>query len=251
VTNYYSVLAPIYERIGLGDFAIDITPRIIQFAQQNDWTGRSIADLGAGTGASTRWLANRGYVTTAIDHSEEMLTTAQRMLATDGLSVSYEQRDIRELEGYPGSFDMALALDVMNEFSSLREIEQVFRAVAGVLEPRKWFVFDVCTIQGLSEAGRDLERIIFEDPNLLVLTRTAYDHDRQISEIEYVAFHRDGDYWRRFDCARTLRGYPIQALATLLQRTGFTVKTMVTSALTAYEPGVTRSDRMLIFAIKN
>ncbi|MCC6613724.1 MAG: class I SAM-dependent methyltransferase [Anaerolineae bacterium] len=251
MTNYYNLLAPIYERIGLADFALDITPRLIQFAQQSDWTGRSIADLGAGTGASTRWLANRGYVTTAIDQSEEMLATARRMLPSDGLSVSYEQRDIRELGSYPGSFDMALALDVMNEFSSLREVEQVFQAVAGLLDSRKWFVFDMRTIQGMSADGEDPERIIFEDPNLLVLTRTAYDYDRQISDVAYVAFHRDGEYWRRFDCVRTLRGYPIQALATLLQRTGFTVKAMLTPALTAYEPGVTHSDRMLIIAIKN
>ena len=251
MANYYSLLAPIYERVGLGDFAIEITPRIIQFAQQGDWMGRSIVDLGSGTGPSTRWLANRGYVTTSIDHSDEMLATARRMLPTGGLSVSYEQRDIREMEGYPGSFDMALAIDVMNEFSSLREVEQVFQAIAGILEPRKWFVFDVHTIQGLSKQGEDPERVIFEDPNLLVMTRTAYDHDRQTSEINYVAFHRDGDSWRRFDCMRVLRGYPIQALATLLQRTGFTIKTMTTPALTLYEPGVTQADRMLIFAIKN
>ncbi|MCA9904316.1 MAG: class I SAM-dependent methyltransferase [Anaerolineae bacterium] len=251
MTNYYSLLAPIYERIGLADFAAEMTPQIIQYAQQHDWTGRSIADLGCGTGAASRWLTNHGYVTTAIDHSEEMLATARRLQPTGGLSLSYEKRDLRELANYHGSFDLVLAFDVINECSSLRELEPVFQGISTILEPGKLFVFDVYTIQGLTKHGAHPERLIFEDPSLMVMTRTDYDYDRQICAINYLAFHRDGELWRRFDCERVLRGYPIQALATLLQRTGFTVNTMMTPDFGPYELGRTQSDRVLFLANKN
>ena len=63
----YAILASMYESIGMADFAQHMTPRLIDYAQRNEWMGRRVLDLGCGTGASVHWLCvnrsiRRAYV---------------------------------------------------------------------------------------------------------------------------------------------------------------------------------------------
>jgi 2-polyprenyl-3-methyl-5-hydroxy-6-metoxy-1,4-benzoquinol methylase len=233
----YPQLAPIYDRVGMSRFAEILTPRLIEYAQQQDWLGRRVIDLGCGTGVSTRWLAGHGYAITAVDQSAEMLEQARKALPSEGLSLTWQQRDIRTLDGGLGQFDLALAFDVLNELASLRELEQTFAAVMQVLEAGKLFIFDMHTIQGLTEQGAEGEQLLFEDNQLVVMTQHAYDHDRQITHSHHRIFGREGELWRRSDARRTLRGYPIQAMATLLQRTGYEVLSMLITSLETYQVG--------------
>lgn len=245
----YPQLAPIYDRVGMSRFAELLTPRLIEHVQEQDWLGRRVIDLGCGTGMSTRWLANRGYATTAVDQSAEMLDAASKALPGAGLSLTWQQRDIRALDESIGQFDLALALDVLNELASLRELEQTFAAIMQVLDAGKLFIFDMHTIQGLTEQGALGEELLYEDNQLLVLTQQDYDHDRQICHSYHRIFEREGELWRRGDARRTLRGYPIQAMATLLQRTGYEVLSMLTPDLAAYQVGE-RAARVIFIARK-
>src|SRR5690606_8316163 len=118
----YAALAPIYERIGMSNFAANITPQLILYAQANDWLGRRVVDLGTGTGVSARWLANRGYNTTAIDSSLPMLEAARQAFSGEGLGLRWLHGDIRALNDLH-DLDLALAVDTFNELNSLRELE--------------------------------------------------------------------------------------------------------------------------------
>jgi 2-polyprenyl-3-methyl-5-hydroxy-6-metoxy-1,4-benzoquinol methylase len=244
----YNALVPIYDTVGMAEFARATTPRLIEYLQQRDWLGRRVIDLGCGTGAAVRWLANRGYATVAVDISNEMLDVARRALPGSGLSLNWELRDIRSLDVDIGHFDLAIAFDVLNELSSIRELEQVFIAVAKILDPQKIFAFDVRTIQGLSENGSQREVIIQDDANLMVVARNEYDHDRQIHHARFKIFQRDGEIWRKNEARRTLRGYPIQAISTLVQRCGFEVIALLTNDFATYEPTITSAQRVLVVA---
>ncbi len=90
MSDDYAVLAPLYEPLGMAAFAEALTPHLIDYAQSHDWIGRRIVDLGCGTGASVRWLANHGYNVTGIDLSPSMLKIAEQLITDSGSGISYQ-----------------------------------------------------------------------------------------------------------------------------------------------------------------
>ncbi len=250
MSNDYTNLAPVYDRIGLGDFALRVTPQIVGYAQRRDWAGRQVLDLGCGTGASTRWFANQGYAVTAVDCSEPMIKQAQRALPGQGLSLSWRHANLLELDPSIGRFDLVVAIDVINEFANLRDLEQICHLAQAVLEPGQVFAFDMHTIQGLTERGMVGQRLIYEDAAVMASTINSYDHDRQTLQKRYIVFQREGDLWRRGEMRRVVRGYPVQAMATLLQRSGLELVAIVNADFEPFDLGVSRADRVIFFARK-
>ena len=250
MSNDYTNLAPVYDRIGLSDFTAQVTPHIVEYAQRRDWAGRQVLDLGCGTGISTRWFANQGYAVTAVDSSSPMLKQAQRALPGQGLSLNWLHADLRDLDPSIGRFDLVLAIDVINEFANLRDLELVCQMARSVLEPNKMFVFDMHTIQGLTERGQIGQRLVYEDAAVMTTTINNYDHDRQMLQKRYVIFQREGELWRRGEVRRILRGYPVQAMATLLQRSGLELTAIVNADFEPFDISVSRAERVIFFARK-
>jgi 2-polyprenyl-3-methyl-5-hydroxy-6-metoxy-1,4-benzoquinol methylase len=246
----YAALAPIYDETGMGNFAHDLTPRLINYAQRNEWLGRRILDLGCGTGASLLWLARHGYILTGIDNAPQMLAIARSHLESGGLSCTLHERDIREPGADFNTFDMVLALDVLNELNSLRDLEAVFKAAAGLLSENKLFIFDIYTIQGMTERGTSGHFIIHDAPNLAVFSHSHYDYDRQAEERRYIIFQRQDDCWRRSEAARTLRAYPVQAITGLLQRNGFQHVQVLNLNLQPFETASIAANRVIFVAEK-
>lgn len=246
----YTTLAPVYDDIGLADFSRRMTPILIDFAQQRDWLGRRVVVLGCGTGASIEYLSNYMYTITGVDSSPEMLAAARQKLADSGASVRWVEADIRELGDAVGHADMILALNVLNELNSLRDLEVVFTQVRRLLEPEKLFIFDMYTIQGLTEQGRSADAIVADEPHLSVFVTNAYDYERQMATRHYLIFRRQGESWQRSEARHVLRGFPIQAVASLLQRTGLRVSGIFQLDLDSYEPGVSQASRVVFLVEK-
>lgn len=247
----YAVLAPIYNEIGMAKFAEALTPRLIEYAQQRDWAGRRVLDLGCGTGASIQWLSRYSYMMTGVENSQEMLDLARQAFNQPGLSLKWQQRDIRELDDSIGTVDMALALDVMNEMETLRDLEAVFKGVHRVLASHKLFIFDMYTIEGLTQAGMASDTVVHDNKtNLTVFAHNEYDYERQMQSRQYTIFQREGDAWQRREASRLLRAFPAQAIASLLQRSGFSIMTVLNLNLEAFEPGVSRAPRVIFIAEK-
>ncbi len=246
----YAVLAPIYDQIGMADYARRITPRLIDYAQRIDWLGRRIMVLGCGTGASLEYLSQYPYNLTGIDNSAEMLDAARAKLNAPELNLRWLQLDLRELGGQTISLvDMALALNVMNEMNSLRDLEIVLGGVAKLLETGKLFIFDMQTVQGLTEEGLSSDSLIYDNGiSLTVFLGNEYDYERQMHTRSYTIFQREGDLWRRSQARRVLRAFPIQAVGSLLQRSGFNIRTLLNTNLEVYEPGVSRAARVIFIA---
>jgi SAM-dependent methyltransferase len=75
--------------------------------------GRTILDVGTGTGRAAIALALRGATVTGVDASEEMLAVARRRAASAGSTVSFARGDVHALQFPDGAFDAVVCLRVL------------------------------------------------------------------------------------------------------------------------------------------
>jgi hypothetical protein len=114
----------------------------------------------------------------------------------------------------------------------------------------RFFIFDIHTLQGLTARGQDRDRLLHNGDSLAVMVSNRYDFDRQIHEQYFLIFHQANNAWQRHDGTRILRGYPVQAVATMLQRSGFTVKRVITPTFEDFEPGLSQAERIIFVTVK-
>jgi len=254
VSGDYAVLAPIYDTIGMADFAEVMTPRLLDFVQRNDWVGRRMLDLGCGTGVAARWLAQHGYRVTGMDNTASMLQSARGAIDTSGLSLDWLEHDIRDINEGVREVDLVFGVDVLNELSALRDVEAVFHGVQQVLEPEKLFIFDLRTLEGLNIEGNDKNGLTYDSPTeLTVFSSHYYDHERQMLNREHTIFRREGDGWQRYQARQTLRGFPLQVIASLVQRCGFAITTIMDTALAPIDysaPNAAHAQRVIFIVQK-
>ena len=84
------VLSEIYDELDMGQFGRESISRIVNYAQQNGWMGRSFLDVGCGTGASIEFFNQYSYISTAVDQSPEMLCYCTVQLI-QAMSLFHEQ----------------------------------------------------------------------------------------------------------------------------------------------------------------
>ena len=246
----YSILATIHDEIGMDAFARQITPQLINFLQRNDWLGRQVVDIGCGSGVSIRWLAQHGYIVSGVDSSPEMLNIAKQVVASQSLNVAWHQQDLLNLNNIAGQ-DLAIALDTMHEFGSLRELEQAFTSIAGVLKEGKLLAFDIYTIEGLIQRNNAGDVLEIDSPRLCLFTRNSFDYERQIQQRDYIIYRKNADdTWKRQTTQRILRTYPVQAITALIARCGFEVSFVLNTALNLYRPNES-TNRVIIVAKKS
>lgn len=75
--------------------------------------GRTILDVGTGTGRAVIALAKRGAVVTGVDASAEMLAMARRRAADAGVSAVFAEGDAHRLGFEARSFDAVICLRVL------------------------------------------------------------------------------------------------------------------------------------------
>ena len=246
----YALLASVYDTLGMSTFAETMTARLIDFAQRNDWMGRHILEMGCGTGATLEWLTRHNYIVRGIDNSPEMLSVCRQRLEAVNLHHELHEQDIRDPNFDFGTADLVLALDVINEHNSLRDLEAMFRNAHKSLTTGRFFIFDMHTIQGLTTSGQSGDHLAHNSSNLAVIVTRRYDFDRQVQEENFLIFHQQDAGGQRHEGTRVLRGYPAQAIATLLQRCGLTVKRVVTPTFEDFEPGLSQADRIIFVTEK-
>jgi len=97
---------PIGERV-----AHDQARVLASFA--GELSGRSVLDVGTGTGRAALQMARAGARVTAVDSSEEMLTVAQQRAANEHLTLTFAVADGHRLEFANQSFDVVICLRVL------------------------------------------------------------------------------------------------------------------------------------------
>ena len=251
----YAALADVYDIAGFSEYSLTALPRYIAYAQSLDWAGRRVLDVGCGTGATTWWMAQRGYRVIGVDANEHMVQCAQAsMLANfedqDALSPNESQSvgivaeppdimvmDIRELASPMGEVDLVVAVgDVLNSIQNLRELEIAFRSIHNVLAPGKLFIFDMITIRGLAEELGDRHIVLHDNGfNLMVVVRSNFSYETLSNTRHYTIFQQQGLAWSRQDEIHTTRGYPTQGVVALLQRTGFEIAAVLTPQMEPFD----------------
>lgn len=243
------ILPSIYNRIGMADYSANLTPKLINFAQQHEWAGRRIVDLGCGTGAVTQWLVSFGYNVTSIDYNPAMLEQLKIALEKRGHTATLLQADVRQLPPLT-MIDMVIALGLFNELDNLRDLETALKQVSGALTKGRFFIFDMYTIEGLTQRGTIPFERLYDGDDLTVYIQRQYDYDRQNITLEYDVFrHKNGNVWERAKTKRILRAYPVLAIITLVKRFEFDVVGLLDTQLTPIDAANPKTSRV-IFVLK-
>jgi SAM-dependent methyltransferase len=97
--------------------------------------GMRVLDVGCGPGRHSLSLARRGFEVVGVDHSAEFVRLARDAAATDGLTATFEELDVRELDR-PGEFDATICL-CQGGFGLLggRDEREAFVRIAATLRP--------------------------------------------------------------------------------------------------------------------
>ena len=246
----YTVLARVYRAVGLGEASEELRQRLFGKIQSDGWLGRRVLDLGCGIGEGCCWFSANGFRVTGVDQSEAMLAEARRLADELGVTVDWQQGDIREANAGT-DYDLALALSTLNEMRSIRDLELVFQSANRALAMDKLLAFDLVTIQGLAEKWGNADRVIHDDPDRLVLTaRSRFSFETSANTRAYILFHQDEQGWHREDETHVLRGYAMQAVGTLLQRTGFRVQAVIDPYFDAFDPYADQTGQAIFLAVK-
>lgn len=244
----YSVLAAVYHKAGLADYSANLIPRLLELAFGLDWVGRTVLDLGCGTGEVACWLAERSYRVIAVDNSQSMLDVGTAYASEHSLNVEWSCADIRTFK--PGvTIDWALALGgTLNLLPTLQDLESAIQHVYAALDAGKLFIFDLDTIRGLSTEG-DVDRIVYDDgETALVAAQSRFSHETLTRTSAYRVFQFDGRAWERADETHIQRAFPVAAIVRALTRAGFHVLRTLDTDLNPADPN--DHNRLILVAQK-
>jgi SAM-dependent methyltransferase len=251
----YSALAAVYDRAGYADYGAEHVPLYIMYAQSVDWAGRRIIDLGCGTGETTLLLARRTYRVVGMDNNPYMLAQAADKWSRYEEEVhnppEFVQMDMRQFESPLGPVDMVIAAGgVLNAIHNLRDLETVFSQVHQNLEPERFFIFDLMTIQGLASNPGDA--LDYDDGESLVISvRTQFSYETLSRTRHYIIWQRqENGHWGRQDEQHVERGYPVQAVSAMLERSGFTMVAVLNPDLEPFDAQSDKHGRAVFFASK-
>jgi ubiquinone/menaquinone biosynthesis C-methylase UbiE len=251
-SGIYTHLAQFYEKAGFARFSEDMMPRVLLLAQQSDWTGRRSMDLACGIGTAAIWLAHKGFRVTGVDISSEMLLRARINAQQAGIGLNWLQQDMRALDYSEGTLDLVTSLQgSLNYMQSLGDLEKVFANAWRVLTPNKLFVFDMLTIEGLAQRWGTGAHVQFDnEQDLTIIIRSTFSYESLSNTMHYIIFHREGDSWKRNEEVHSLRGYPIQAVSTALERAGFQGASVLDMDFQPFDPANDSEGRALFVARK-
>lgn len=217
----YTALADVYRAAGFATYSADLAPRLLHLAFEIDWTGRAVVDLACGTGDAACWFGNQNFRVTGVDSSAAMIRQANAAASASSSQAEFVQGDMRTFQP-AGEVELITCLGgSLNYMATLRDLETVIRQAHNALWPDKLFIFDLQTIQGLAEAGGK-DEVIFDDNNIFIVTRNTFNYDTLALNIQYnILRYVEGSGWQRAEEIHLLRGFPVQAVTSLLGKNGF------------------------------
>lgn len=179
-----------------------------------------VVDLGCGTGTLTELMYQKGYDMIGVDVSEPMLNIAMKKKAESGAEILYLLQDMRELELYSTVGTVFSVCDSLNYILEDDELLEVFSLVNNYLYPGGIFIFDFNTeykyrqVIGNTTIAENREDCSFIWENL-------YDPEEEINEYDLTVFVReDVDRFRRFTETHYQRGYTVEKIRELVERSG-------------------------------
>lgn len=252
----FTALAPVFDRVGFANLAVQTAQRYLAYALEQGWAGRRILDVGCRTGAASWWLAEQGYRVTGVDEHPALIKVAAARLTTRDLVLSnapdFVECDLRALDTIPGSADLVLAIDgALHAASSLRELEAMLAGMYAVLEVDKGLIFDMETIGGLAASAEVDTVALYDDGHeLTVIAQPRFNYETLSRTTHLTIWQRGDSGWHRADEAHHARGYPVQAIRTVLERCGFKLHALLGPDMQPVDPATELPARVVFVAAK-
>lgn len=89
------------------------TQAAVVLRMAGDVRGRSVLDVGTGTGRAALLLAKRGGILTGVDPSDQMLAVAQERARAEDVAIVFRNGDAHALAFADRSFDLVVSLRVL------------------------------------------------------------------------------------------------------------------------------------------
>jgi SAM-dependent methyltransferase len=204
--------------------------------------GRSILDLGCGTGRHALLLAEQGYRVCGVDLSREMLARAERQLAdatpeqaarraSSGAGPSFHLGDARSAR-LGQAFDAVVSLfHVMSYQNTNADLTAAFETAKAHLKPGGIFVFDCWYGPAVLKLGPSVRIGRFEDDRTSVIriAEPVLHPNRNVVDVNYQVLIKDKasgtlDELRETHCMRYLFTPEVEQL---LQQVGFQLEAAV------------------------
>ena len=222
----FEALADIYQTAGFSAYSAALAESILSLAFDHSWTGKMLLDLGCGAGDLATWFGGKQIRALGIDHSPAMVQAADANAIALGVDATFAQGDIRAYAPTAACDLVTCVGGTLNSMTSLRDIEAIFRVARAALAPRKLFFFDLRTIQSL--AGAAPTRILASEPDFMVISQNSFNYETLALTTQYTILRDSDQGWTRAEETHTLRGYPAQSIAKLLQNVGLRLLQTIT-----------------------
>ncbi|MBE6615548.1 MAG: class I SAM-dependent methyltransferase [Ruminococcaceae bacterium] len=162
----YTALAPVYDRLNRDvDYSAWALFCRENFKRYSQLPGEPslMLDLGCGTGSMTLALAEAGFDMTALDISDEMLSTAETRAREAGHNILFLQGDMTDFELYGTVDGITCCLDGINHLTNREDLRSCFFMAARYLNPGGLFLFDVNTPYKFKTQYADNDYLLEED----------------------------------------------------------------------------------------
>ena len=223
----YETLAAMYDAL-MDDVDYEAWADYIdRMLQKHGSSGKRLLDLGCGTGCISIPLAQRGYLVTGVDISEEMLAAAREKSRALQLDIDWRKQDLTSLQlfdeaGNEMVFDVAIAtFDVFNHLTEPEDLQMLFHTLNPLLADEGVLLFDVQTPYKLREyLGNHIFTLHRDDVEYM--WENHFDEESQICTMNITFFLRQANgLYRRETMTQEERVYDLDLLRLWLKYSDF------------------------------
>jgi SAM-dependent methyltransferase len=190
----------------------------------NGITGRSLLDLGCGTGELTLRLVREGFTVTGVDLSADMLAVARAKAQELNLSMPFYQQDMADLEGL-GQFDViGIFCDSLNYLHTEEEVERTFTNAFRHLKDGGVLFFDVHSIYKMNEIFINQTFTLNEDRLAYIWNSFPGDFPDSVEhELSFFVLDERSGKYDRIDEFHQQRTFSVARYQEWLEKAGFEV----------------------------
>lgn len=191
---------------------------LLQMISERKLKVRTLVDLMCGTGNSTiPWIRGTGWRVVGVDGSAAMLRQARKKSDR----VRWYCQDIRKLRLKERAEAATCHFDALNHILSPKEMQQVFRRVARVLNPGGLFAFDIST-ENWFRWLHERDKLSAIGKNHMV-SSNRYDPQNRIVEFRQLWFIPRGRLYEKRLIRVRERPYTVAEIREMARRSGFRV----------------------------